>query len=179
MPDDQDPLETQEWRDALGSVVEFDGPERAAHLLKALHDEARRHAVAVPVSATTPYVNTIPVDAQPAFPGDRDLEHRIRSLNRWNAVATVLRANKESSELGGHIASFQSSATLYDTGFNHFWHGPGATAARRRPAVRAGPRVAGDLRAVVPRGPDHRGAARRTSGRRPAARACRPTRTRG
>ena len=71
-----------------------------------------------------PYVNTIPVDEQPPHPGDRELEHRIRSLNRWNAVATVLRANKESSELGGHIASFQSSATLYDTGFNHFWHAP-------------------------------------------------------
>ena len=127
MSDDPDQLETQEWRDALGSVVEFDGPERAAHLLGALHDEARRHAVPVPVSATTPYVNTIPVNAQPAFPGDRKVEHRIRSLNRWNAVATVLRANKESSELGGHIASFQSSATLYDTGFNHFWHAPDAT----------------------------------------------------
>jgi pyruvate dehydrogenase E1 component len=124
MPDDdKDPLETQEWRDALGSVVEFDGPDRASYLLKELNDEARRHAVAVPVSATTPYVNTIPVDAQPPFPGDLGVEHTIRSLNRWNAVATVLRANKESSELGGHIASFQSSATLYDTGFNHFWHG--------------------------------------------------------
>jgi pyruvate dehydrogenase E1 component len=125
MPDDKDPLETQEWRDALGSVVEFDGPERASYLLDELHAEARRRAVAVPVSATTPYVNTIPVDAQPPVPGDREVEHRIRSLNRWNAVATVLRANKESSELGGHLASFQSSATLYDTGFNHFWHGQG------------------------------------------------------
>jgi pyruvate dehydrogenase E1 component len=125
MPDDPDQLETQEWRDALGSVVEFDGPGRAAFLLAALHEEARRRAVAVPVSATTPYVNTIPVDAQPPYPGDLAVEHRIRSVNRWNAVATVLRANKTSSELGGHIASFQSSATLYDTGFNHFWHGPG------------------------------------------------------
>ncbi len=126
MPDDPDQLETQEWRDALGSVVEFDGPARAAYLLSALHAEARRRAVAVPVSATTPYVNTIPVDAQPPYPGDLGVEHTVRSLNRWNAVATVLRANKTSSELGGHIASFQSSATLYDTGFNHFWHAPGA-----------------------------------------------------
>jgi pyruvate dehydrogenase E1 component len=124
MPDDPDELETQEWREALASVVEFDGTERAGSLLSALHDEARRRAVPVPVSATTPYVNTIPVDAQPPFPGDLDVEHRVRALNRWNAVATVLRANKESSELGGHIASFQSSATLYDTGFNHFWHAP-------------------------------------------------------
>jgi pyruvate dehydrogenase E1 component len=124
MPEDLDPRETQEWRESLDSVVEFDGVDRAAFLLGQLHDEARRHAVPVPFTATTPYVNTIPVDQQPAHPGDLELEHTIRSLNRWNAVATVLKANKESSELGGHIASFQSSATLYDTGFNHFWHAP-------------------------------------------------------
>jgi pyruvate dehydrogenase E1 component len=124
MSEDQDPQETQEWREALDSVVEFDGVERAAFLLQQVQDEARRHAVPVPFSATTAYVNTIPVDEQPDHPGDFELEHSIRSLNRWNAVATVLRANKESSELGGHIASFQSSATLYDTGFNHFWNAP-------------------------------------------------------
>ena len=126
MPEDQDPQETQEWRDALDSVVDFDGPDRAAFLLKELYEEARRHAVVVPYSANTAYINTIPVDKQPPHPGDLEVEHTIRSLNRWNAVATVLRANKESSELGGHIASFQSSATLYDTGFNHFWHAPSA-----------------------------------------------------
>src|SRR3954463_362410 len=124
MAQDLDPSETREWRDALDSVVEFDGVERAAFLLQQVQDEARRHAVPVPFSATTAYVNTIPVDKQPEPPGDFELEHSIRSLNRWNAVATVLRANKESSELGGHIASFQSSATLYDTGFNHFWNAP-------------------------------------------------------
>src|SRR3954471_4235611 len=121
---DLDPSETREWLDALDSVVEFDGAERAAVLLPQVQDGARRHAVPVPFSATTAYVNTIPVDKQPEHPGDFELEHSIRSLNRWNAVATVLRANKESSELGGHIASFQSAATLYDTGFNHFWHAP-------------------------------------------------------
>jgi pyruvate dehydrogenase E1 component len=126
MPEDQDPRETQEWLEALDSVVEFDGAERAAFLLQQLQDEARRHAVQVPFSANTPYINTIPVDEQPEYPGDPEVEHTIRSLTRWNAVATVLRANKESSELGGHIASFQSSATLYDIGFNHFWHGPQA-----------------------------------------------------
>jgi pyruvate dehydrogenase E1 component len=125
MTSDPDPTATQEWLDALDSVLEFEGAERATFLLDELVGHARRGGVPAPHSATTPYVNTIPVDAQPPFPGDRELEHRIRSLNRWNAVATVLRANKESSELGGHIASFQSSATLYDTGFNHFWHGPG------------------------------------------------------
>jgi pyruvate dehydrogenase E1 component len=124
MPEDLDPRETQEWRQSLDSVVEFDGADRAAFLLQQLHEEARQHAVPVPYSANTAYLNTIPVDKQPPHPGDLAVEHRIRSLNRWNAVATVLRANKESSELGGHIASFQSSATLYDTGFNHFWHGP-------------------------------------------------------
>jgi pyruvate dehydrogenase E1 component len=124
MPEDQDPRETQEWLEALDSVVEFDGVERAAYLLQQLHGEARRHAVPVPFTANTPYINTIAVDQQPAHPGDLEIEHAIRSLNRWNAVATVLKANKESSELGGHIASFQSSATLYDTGFNHFWNAP-------------------------------------------------------
>jgi pyruvate dehydrogenase E1 component len=124
MPEDQDPRETQEWVEALDSVVEFDGPERAAFLLQQLHDEARRRAVPVPFTANTPYLNTIAVDKQPEHPGDLEIEHAIRALNRWNAVATVLKANKESSELGGHIASFQSSATLYDTGFNHFWHAP-------------------------------------------------------
>ena len=98
MPEDQDPQETQEWRDALDSVVDFDGPDRAAFLLKELYEEARRHAVVVPYSANTAYINTIPVDKQPPHPGDLELEHTIRSLNRWNAVAIVLRANKD--ELG-------------------------------------------------------------------------------
>ena len=124
MPEDLDPRETQEWLESLDSVVEFDGADRAAFLLERLHEEARRRAVPVPYTANTPYLNTIPVDKEPPHPGDLAIEHRIRSLNRWNAVATVLKANKESSELGGHIASFQSSATLYDTGFNHFWHAP-------------------------------------------------------
>jgi pyruvate dehydrogenase E1 component len=124
MPEDLDPSETREWLDALDSVVKFDGADRAAFLIAELHEEARRRAVAVPFSGNTPYLNTIPVNKQPPHPGDREIEHKIRSLIRWNAVATVLRANKESSELGGHIASFQSAATLYDTGFQHFWHAP-------------------------------------------------------
>ena len=126
MSEDLDRVETQEWCDALGSVVEFDGAGRAAFLIAELHGEARRRGVAVPFSGNTPYLNTIPVDKQPEHPGDREVEHKIRSLIRWNAVATVLRANKESSELGGHIASFQSAATLYDTGFQHFWHASSA-----------------------------------------------------
>jgi pyruvate dehydrogenase E1 component len=124
MLDDLDPVETREWLDALDSVLEFDGPERAGFLLGELHGEARRNGAPVPYSANTPYLNTIPTDQEPPHPGDREIEHRIRSLIRWNAAAIVLRANKESSELGGHIASFQSAATLYDTGFQHFWHAP-------------------------------------------------------
>ena len=113
-----------EWREAFDSVLEFDGADRAEFLLEELIGEARRNGVPVPYSANTPYLNTIPPDQEPPHPGDGELEHQIRSIIRWNAVAIVLRANKESSELGGHIASFQSAATLYDTGFNHFWHAP-------------------------------------------------------
>jgi pyruvate dehydrogenase E1 component len=125
MPQDLDPLETREWLDALDSVVTFDGTDRATFLLDELLGDARRSGVPVPYSANTPYLNTIPPDREPQHPGDLEIEYKIRSLIRWNAVATVLRANKESSELGGHIASFQSAATLYDVGFNHFWHAPG------------------------------------------------------
>jgi pyruvate dehydrogenase E1 component len=124
MRNDVDPVETREWLDALDSVLAFEGTDRARFLLGELATEGRRRGAPAPYSATTPYVNTIPVDQQPAYPGDLATEHAIRSLNRWNALAIVLRANKESSELGGHIASWQSAATLYDTGFNHFWHAP-------------------------------------------------------
>jgi pyruvate dehydrogenase E1 component len=121
---DTDPLETQEWRDALDGVLDFEGPQRAQFLLQEVLTEARRKGASVPYSANTPYLNTIPPEQQALHPGDRAIEHRIRSVIRWNAAAIVLRANKESSELGGHIASFQSAATLYDAGFMHFWHAP-------------------------------------------------------
>ena len=124
MQNDMDPVETREWLDALDSVLAFEGADRARFLLGELASEGRRRGAPAPYSATTPYLNSIPVDQQPAYPGDLATEWSVRSLNRWNALAMVLRANKESSELGGHIASFQSSATLYDTGFNHFWHAP-------------------------------------------------------
>ncbi len=123
---DLDPLETREWLDALTSVLEFEGPERTHFLLGELVIEARRKGTPVPYSGNTPYLNTIPPDREARHPGDRAIEQRIRSLIRWNALAIVLRANKESSELGGHIASFQSAATLYDIGFNHFWRAPSA-----------------------------------------------------
>ncbi len=119
---DLDPLETGEWLDALKSVVAVRGSERANFLLGQLLEEARRDGLFIPQTLTTAYKNTIPPEREEPFPGDRETEHKIRSVIRWNAVAIILRANKESSELGGHIASFQSSATLYDIGFGHFWH---------------------------------------------------------
>ena len=120
---DTDPAETAEWREALASVLAFEGPDRGSFLLGELMAEAQRTGIVVPFSATTPYLNTIRPEQQTPHPGDRMIEHRIRSLVRWNAIAIIMRANKASSELGGHIASFQSAATLYDAGFMHFWHG--------------------------------------------------------
>jgi pyruvate dehydrogenase E1 component len=121
---DIDPQETAEWLDALASVLDREGPERAHYLIERMIDAARRSGVNLPYSATTAYVNTIPKSAEPAMPGEPGLEHRIRSLVRWNALAMVVQANRESSELGGHIASFASAATLYDVGFNHFFRAP-------------------------------------------------------
>jgi pyruvate dehydrogenase E1 component len=120
---DPDPAETREWLEALDSVLEFEGTDRAEQLLDSLLTESRRRQVPVPYSAATPYLNTIPPERELPYPGDQAVEHSIRAMNRWNALAVVLRANKESSELGGHIASFQSAATLYDVGYNHFWRG--------------------------------------------------------
>ncbi len=121
---DIDPLETQEWLDALNAVIENEGVERAHFLLEQLIDDARRNGANLPFTNNTAYLNTIPTHLEPPVPGDRAIENRIRSFIRWNAMAMVVRANKESSELGGHIASFASAATLYDTGFNHFFHAP-------------------------------------------------------
>jgi pyruvate dehydrogenase E1 component len=120
---DYDPQETQEWIDSLQSVLDKEGAQRAHFLLDQLIHHARLAGDDMPVSATTPYINSIPLDKEERSPGNKELEHRIRALMRWNAMAIVLNANKESSELGGHIASFASAATLYDVGFNHFFHG--------------------------------------------------------
>src|SRR4051812_45137528 len=123
---DLDPVETGEWIDSLRAVLHYQGPARAQFLLEALNEEARRTDSAPVLALNTPYVNTIPPEREERADWDRDIEHRIRSIIRWNAIAIILRANKESSELGGHIASFQSAATLYDIGFGHFWHAPSA-----------------------------------------------------
>jgi pyruvate dehydrogenase E1 component len=121
---DIDPQETQEWLDALDAVIANEGLERAHFLLEKLIDDARRSGANLPFSNVTAYLNTIPTHMQEQHPGDTSIERRIKSLVRWNALAMVVRANKESSELGGHIASFASAATLYDVGLNHFFRAP-------------------------------------------------------
>ena len=118
---DVDPQETQEWLEALDSVLEVEGNARAHYLLEKLVDKARRNGAHIPFSATTAYLNTIVPQLEERMPGDAGIEAKIRALVRWNAMAMVVRANKETSELGGHIASFASAATLYDVGFNHFF----------------------------------------------------------
>ena len=121
---DIDPEETGEWLEALEALIDAEGIDRAHYLLENLITRARSRGAFLPYNANTPYLNTIPVESQPQYPGDREIERRINAIIRWNAVAMVVRANKESSELGGHIASFQSAATLYDVGFSHFWRVP-------------------------------------------------------
>lgn len=121
---DKDPLETQEWLDALDSVLRYAGRGRTAFLLQALAQHAAQAGTNLPAAITTPYRNTIPPEAEKRMPGDLFIERRIRSLIRWNAVAMVMRANERSEGLGGHISSFSSSATLYDVAFNYFFRGP-------------------------------------------------------
>jgi pyruvate dehydrogenase E1 component len=123
---DTDPVETAEWLESLNYVIESKGPERAAFLLRALENKARLDGVKLPVRLTTPYVNTIHHDEQPAYPGNREIERRIKSIIRWNAMAMVVRANKLFDGIGGHISTYASAATLYEVGFNHFFRGRGA-----------------------------------------------------
>jgi len=118
---DIDAIETQEWVEALEAVIENEGVERAHFLLEQMIDKARRTGANLPYSANTAYVNTIPTHLEAPMPGDAAIEDRIRSYIRWNAMAMVVKANRKSAELGGHIATFASAATLYDVGYNHFW----------------------------------------------------------
>jgi pyruvate dehydrogenase E1 component len=122
---DPDSIETQEWLDALQTVIEQEGPQRAHYLLERLVEQARRSGADIPLSASTAYINTIPPHLETRSPGDPALEERIRSYVRWNAMATVVRANRGEGDLGGHIASYASVGTLMEVGFNHFWHAPG------------------------------------------------------
>jgi len=122
MRQDADPIETQEWLDSVESVLENEGIERATYLLTRLAERATRDGTQLPYSITTPYRNSIPQNQEARMPGDLFMERRIRSLVRWNALVMVLRANKRPGELGGHLSSFSSIATLYDVGFNYFFH---------------------------------------------------------
>jgi pyruvate dehydrogenase E1 component len=124
---DADPQETREWIEALEAVIAQEGPERAHFLLEQLIALGHQTGINMPYSANTEYTNTIPADQQPITPGNYEMEQKIRDYARWNAMVMVLRANKDDSGLGGHIASYASAATLYDIGYNHFWHAPSDT----------------------------------------------------
>jgi len=120
-----DALETREWLESLDYVLKAGGPQRVSQLLRQLGDHASQQGVKLPFTANTPYVNTIPVGDQPPFPGSREIERRIKSLVRWNALAMVVKANKAEDGIGGHISTYASAATLYEVGFNHFFKGKG------------------------------------------------------
>ena len=124
---DPDTQETREWMEALGAVIASEGPERAHYLLETLIDQARQAGIDMPFSANTAYVNTIPTDQEERCPGNLEIEERLRAYMRWNAMAMVVKANRhdpaDGGDLGGHISSFASVATMFGAGFNHFWHG--------------------------------------------------------
>jgi pyruvate dehydrogenase E1 component len=124
--EDLDPVETQEWLESIDSVLKAHGPQRAHFLLERLIDYTRRSGAYLPFKANTAYVNSIPTGREPQYPGNRALERRIEAYIRWNAMAMVVQANRISSEYGGHLSSYASSATLYEVGFNHFWRAPSA-----------------------------------------------------
>ncbi|HRP73845.1 MAG TPA: pyruvate dehydrogenase (acetyl-transferring), homodimeric type, partial [Luteimonas sp.] len=126
LQNDPDPTETREWIESLKAVIDHSGPERAHQLLQDMVELTRRAGAHLPFAPTTEYINTIPPHLEPKIPGDQTLEWKIRSIIRWNAMAMVVRANRKPGDLGGHIASFASSATLYDVGFNHFFRAPSA-----------------------------------------------------
>jgi pyruvate dehydrogenase E1 component len=153
-------------------------PERAHYILERMVDETRRAGGHIPFQPTTAYVNTIPPHMEAKSPGDAALEWKIRAILRWNAMATVVRANRKPGELGGHISSFASSATLYDVGFNHFWRAPNANHPGDLLYIQ-GHSAPGHLRTCVPRRSSERGAARQLPHGSRRARAYRATRIRG
>jgi pyruvate dehydrogenase E1 component len=116
-------VENTEWRDSLDYILREQGPDRVRQILRLLQTRAQEHGVSIPFTANTPYINSIPADKQPVFPGNREIERRIKSIVRWNAMAMVVRANKELEGIGGHISTFASAANLWEMGFNHFWRG--------------------------------------------------------
>src|SRR5689334_1388392 len=122
--EDLDPIETREWIESIDSVIKAQGAGRAHLLLERLIDFTRRSGAYLPFKPNTAYVNTISPGHEVEYPGDRTIERRIEAFIRWNAMAMVVHANRQSSEYGGHIASYASSATMYEVGFNHFWRAP-------------------------------------------------------
>ena len=146
-------LETREWLDSLDYVLSKGGPDRAGRLLQQLALHARRAAgLNLPFTATTPYQNTIPSRTQAPFPGSQEMERRIKSLVRWNALAMVIRANKIQEGIGGHISTFASAATLYEVAFNHFLRAK-TEDGRSRHRIFPGPRCPGHLFPRIPRRP--------------------------
>src|SRR6201988_608959 len=125
--EDLDPVETQEWLESIDSILKTHGAERAHFILERLIDYTRRSGAYLPFKPNTAYVNSIPTGREPEYPGNRALERRIEAYIRWNALAMVVQANRMSSEFGGHLSSYASSATLYEVGFNHFWRAPSAS----------------------------------------------------
>ncbi|MFP4173909.1 MAG: pyruvate dehydrogenase (acetyl-transferring), homodimeric type, partial [Candidatus Hydrogenedentota bacterium] len=123
-PNIDDDAETRDWLESLDYVIRQGGAEKVRHILRQLQIHAQSAGIGLPYSANTPYINTIPADEQPIFPGSREIERRIKSIVRWNAMAMVVRANRESSGIGGHISTYASAATLYEVGFNHFFRAP-------------------------------------------------------
>ena len=123
--DDVDPDETREWLESIDSVLRTHGADRAHYLLERVIDHTRRSGAYLPFKPNTAYVNTISPGQEKEYPGDRSVERRLEAYIRWNAIAMVVQANRQSSEYGGHIASYASAATLYEVGFNHFWRAPG------------------------------------------------------
>src|SRR6516162_5771173 len=120
-----DDVEIQEWLESLDSVLESSGPEVATEILERLRAHATVNGIDLPFTANTPYTNTIPLRLEPLFPGDQELERRIKSLIRWNALAMVVRANREEHNIGVHISTYASAASLYEVGFNNFWRARG------------------------------------------------------
>ena len=122
-PDDLNPLETAEWVEALDEMIDEAGPDRASYLLERLMERAANLGVQVPLRWNTPYINTIPPEEEVAYPGNRAIERKIKSLVRWNATAMVVRANKYDPNIGGHLATYASLATMLEVGYNHFFRG--------------------------------------------------------
>ena len=172
-------LEQREWLESLDYVIEQGDRGRVQRLLAALRHHARMAGVSLPFTAVTPYVNTIRAEEQTPLPGSQEIERRIKSLVRWNAMAMVVRANRLSDGIGGHISTYASAATLYEVGFNHFFRGK-ERRRRRRHHLLPGARLARHLRARVPRRPAvGREAAQLPPRAAPTAAACRRIRTRG